>query len=140
MSKEQDQSGRSVVSSTKFHKTTVSSNSMKTLEEAAKRFLDSGELSSMLAQIRKVWTHSISILSSNQITIRLVSKDQNYLIIRKVSKSQIGYIRGVSKEEKGKISKLTRDQKVDLRSGSTVSNISKSHNSFLNSNPSKKSA
>lgn len=140
MSKELDQSGRSVVSSTKFHKTTVSSNSMKTLEEAAKRFLDSGELSNMLAQIRKVWTHSISILSSNQITIRLVSKDQNYLIIRKVSKSQIGYIRGVSKEEKGKISKLTRDQKVDLRSGSTVSNISKSHNSFLNSNPSKECA
>lgn len=139
MSKEQDQSGRSVVSSTKFHKTTVSSNSMKTLEEAAKRFLDSGELSSMLAQIRKVWTHSISILSSNQITIRLVSKDQNYLI-RKVSKSQIGYIRRVSKEENGKISKLTRDQKVDLRSGSTVSNISKSHNSFLNSNPSKECA
>ena len=53
MSHEAGHSGRSVVPSTKFHKTTVSPNSIRSLEEAAQQFLNPRELSDMLTQIGK---------------------------------------------------------------------------------------
>ncbi|XP_022339802.2 PDZ domain-containing protein 7-like isoform X3 [Crassostrea virginica] len=83
MSQEAGHSGRSVVPSTKFHKTTVSPNSIRSLEEAAQQFLNPRELSDMLTQIGKYHDcHDLERLL--EVLLAMLDTPEKVLLLREI--------------------------------------------------------
>ncbi|XP_061184785.1 uncharacterized protein LOC133192790 [Saccostrea echinata] len=83
IARENEQSDRQRVSSNKFQKTTVSSNSVKALEEASKRFLDAQELSDLLTQIR-MYHESHDLDRLLEVLLAMLDTPEKILLLREI--------------------------------------------------------
>ncbi|XP_062568351.1 uncharacterized protein LOC134230537 [Saccostrea cucullata] len=83
IAREHEQSERQRVSSNKFQKTTVSSNSVKALEEAAKRFLDIQELADLLTQIR-MYHESHDLDRLLEVLLAMLDTPEKILLLREI--------------------------------------------------------